>query len=53
MDLVNYKEDQFLKLKKELSNFSSKLTSKDVRFIPISALKGDNIVNRSSKMKWD
>ena len=52
MDLVNYKEDQFLKLKKELSNFSSKLTSKDVRFIPISALKGDNIVNRSSKMKW-
>ena len=52
MDLVNYKEDKFLKLKKELSNFSSKLTSKDVRFIPISALKGDNIVNRSSKMKW-
>mgnify|MGYP006245467877 FL=1 len=52
MDLVNYKEDEFLKLKKELSNFSSKLTSKDVRFIPISALKGDNIVNRSSKMKW-
>ena len=52
MDLVNYKEDKFLILKKELSNFSSKLTSKDVRFIPISALKGDNIVNRSSKMKW-
>ncbi len=52
MDLVNYKEDEFLKLKKDLSNFSSKLTSKDVRFIPISALKGDNIVNRSSKMKW-
>tara|TARA_X000000950_G_scaffold112506_2_gene141631 strand:- start:2690 stop:3952 length:1263 start_codon:yes stop_codon:yes gene_type:complete len=52
MDLVNYKEDEFLKLKKELSNFSSKLTSKDVRFVPISALKGDNIVNRSSKMKW-
>lgn len=52
MDLVNYKEDEFLKLKKELSNFSSKLTSKDVRFIPISALKGDNIVKRSSKMKW-
>ena len=52
MDLVDFKEDEFLKLKKELSNFSSKLTSKDVRFIPISALKGDNIVNRSSKMKW-
>ena len=52
MDLLNYKEDEFLKLKKELSNFSSKLTSKDFRFIPISALKGDNIVNRSSKMKW-
>ena len=52
MDLLNYKEDEFLKLKKELSNFSSKLTSKDVRFIPVSALKGDNIVKRSSKMKW-
>ena len=52
MDLLNYKEDEFLKLKKELSNFSSKLTSKDVRFIPISALKGDNIVKRSFKMKW-
>ena len=52
MDLVDYKEDEFLKLKKELSNFSSKLTSKDVRFIPVSALKGDNIVSRSSKMKW-
>ena len=46
MDLVNYKEDKFLRLKKELVNFSSKLTSKDVRFIPISALNGDNIVNR-------
>ena len=52
MDLVNYKEDKFLRLKKELVNFSSKLTSKDVRFIPISALNGDNIVNRSSKMNW-
>ena len=52
MDLVDFKEDEFLKLKKELSNFSSKLTSKDVRFVPVSALEGDNIVSRSSKMKW-
>jgi sulfate adenylyltransferase subunit 1 len=52
MDLVNYKEDKFIEIKKELANFSSKLTTTDINFIPVSALIGDNLVNRSSKMEW-
>ena len=52
MDLVDYKEETYQKIKNELVGFSSKLTAKDVRFVPISALNGDNIVNRSGKMSW-
>jgi sulfate adenylyltransferase subunit 1 len=52
MDLVNYEEDIFEKIKKELVGFSSKLTTKDIRFLPISALNGDNVVNRSKNMDW-
>ena len=52
MDLVNYKEEVFEKIKKELVDFSSKLTTKDIRFLPISALNGDNVVNRSKNMDW-
>ena len=52
MDLVEYKKEAYNKIKEELKIFSSKLRTKDVRFIPISALKGDNVVNRSIKMDW-
>ena len=52
MDLVNYEEEIFEKTKKELVGFSSKLTTKDIRFLPISALNGDNVVNRSKNMDW-
>jgi len=52
MDLVDYSEKKFLDLKIELEQFSSKLTTKDIRFIPMSALLGDNVVNRSKKMNW-
>jgi len=52
MDLVDYKEERFLEIKKGLKNFSSKLDVKDVRFMPISALHGDNVVMRSKKMDW-
>ena len=52
MDLVDYKQDVYNKLVKDLEAFSAKLETKDVRFIPISALKGDNVVNRSKKMDW-
>ena len=50
MDLVDHDCKAFSKIKDELTGFSSKLNTKDIRFIPISALNGDNIVNRSNKM---
>jgi sulfate adenylyltransferase subunit 1 len=52
MDLVDYDEEVFNKIKDDLEDFSSKLDVKDIHFIPISALKGDNVVNKSKKMLW-
>ena len=52
MDLVDYKEEVFDRIVEEYSLFASKLEVKDVRFIPISALLGDNVVNRSKNMPW-
>ncbi len=52
MDLVDYSEEVFDKISKDFEKFSSKLTTKDVNLIPISALKGDNVVNRSQNMPW-
>jgi len=52
MDLVNWDEKVFNKIKSSIEGFASKLDSKDLRFIPISALKGDNVVNRSENMGW-
>lgn len=52
MDLVNYSEEVYDKIKEEFSEFSYKLDVKDVHFIPISALKGDNVVSKSENMPW-
>ncbi len=52
MDLVDYSQDAFEKIKKDLEAFSSKLDVKDIHFVPISALKGDNVVNKSENMDW-
>lgn len=52
MDLVEYAEEQYNKVIDQFEDFSSKLLVKDVRFIPISALDGDNVVNRSTNMDW-
>ena len=52
MDLVDFKEDVYNDIIKQFQDFSSKLLVKDVRFIPISALLGDNVVNRSENMPW-
>ncbi|MEO9483337.1 MAG: sulfate adenylyltransferase subunit CysN [Ekhidna sp.] len=52
MDLVDYEQEKFDEIKSDFENFASKLDVKDVQFIPISALKGDNVVNRSDNMKW-
>ncbi|NNK82472.1 MAG: sulfate adenylyltransferase subunit CysN [Flavobacteriaceae bacterium] len=52
MDLVDYNEEAYNTVINQFEEFSSKLIVKDVRFIPISALKGDNVVNRSDNMTW-
>jgi len=52
MDLVDYSEDIYNSVVEDYQKFSSKLDVQDVRFIPISALEGDNVVNTSSKMPW-
>lgn len=52
MDLVDYSEEVFNDIIGQFEEFSSKLIVKDVRFIPISALLGDNVVNRSEEMDW-
>ncbi|MCC5922427.1 MAG: GTP-binding protein [Crocinitomicaceae bacterium] len=52
MDLVDYSETVFNDIVKQYQAILSKMTIKDVRFIPISALKGDNVVNRSENMTW-
>lgn len=52
MDLVDYSEEVYYDIIDQFEEFSSKLLTKDVRFIPISALDGDNVVNRSKKMDW-
>jgi sulfate adenylyltransferase subunit 1 len=52
MDLVEYDEAVFKNIQQQLEDFSSKLDVRDLNFIPISALKGDNVVNRSTRMDW-
>ncbi|MGR9071583.1 MAG: sulfate adenylyltransferase subunit CysN [Gammaproteobacteria bacterium] len=52
MDLVGYSEEIFDDIKQDYLAFSKNLNLYDVRFIPISALAGDNVVNRSENMAW-
>lgn len=52
MDLVEYSEKVYEEIKEDFEGFASKLDVADVHFIPISALNGDNVVNRSTNMAW-
>lgn len=52
MDLVDYDEEVFNSIVTKFKAFSSKLSIRDIQFIPISALNGDNVVNRSENMEW-
>ena len=52
MDLVDFKEEAYNKIKKDFEAFSSKLEIPDIHFIPLSALLGDNVVDRSTNMDW-
>ncbi|NJC69428.1 sulfate adenylyltransferase subunit CysN [Planosporangium thailandense] len=52
MDLVDYSQEVFEKIADEFTAFAAKLEAPDLTVIPISALKGDNIVSRSENMPW-
>ena len=52
MDLVDFKQDVFTQIQERFLSFSDHLDLHDVRFIPISALLGDNVVERSKNMDW-
>ncbi|MFT6967120.1 MAG: sulfate adenylyltransferase subunit 1 [Marivirga sp.] len=52
MDLVDYSEEVFERIKAEYLSFDAKLEIPDIRFIPISALNGDNVVDKSTNMDW-
>lgn len=52
MDLVDYDQATFDRIHDEFTNFATKLSIPDLEVIPISALKGDNVVNRSEHMPW-
>lgn len=52
MDLVDYSKEAYDKIVEDYERFAAKLDVQDVRFIPISALKGDNVVNRSEHTPW-
>ncbi len=52
MDLVDYDQEIYEKIQDDFEAFAAKLDVFDVNFIPISALKGDNVVHRSNKMDW-
>jgi sulfate adenylyltransferase subunit 1 len=52
MDLMDYDQQVFERIKKDFQGFASKFKVHDIQFIPISALKGDNVVEKSQNMPW-
>lgn len=52
MDLVGYSEEVYERIKKNVTAFTAKMEIAEIRFIPISALKGDNVVEYTQNMKW-
>ncbi|WP_395341625.1 sulfate adenylyltransferase subunit CysN [Ningiella sp. W23] len=52
MDLMDYREDVYETIKADYTKFSEELDIPDIRFVPLSALEGDNVVNRSEKTPW-
>ncbi|MDP1799610.1 MAG: adenylyl-sulfate kinase, partial [Planctomycetaceae bacterium] len=52
MDIVDYSRDVFERIKDEYTGFVAKLELHDITFIPMSALKGDNVVSKSDSMPW-
>ena len=52
MDLVGWSQDVFDQIRADYEQFASKLDLPDIHFLPLSALTGDNVVDRSANMPW-
>jgi bifunctional enzyme CysN/CysC len=52
MDLVDYAQDAFERVEQDFREFCARLETTDVTFIPISAVHGENVVERSERMEW-
>ncbi|WP_445005063.1 sulfate adenylyltransferase subunit CysN [Halomonas mongoliensis] len=52
MDLVDYSQARFDEIVEEYQAIADRLQARDIRFVPLSALKGDNVVNRSEALDW-
>lgn len=52
MDMVNFREDIFTKIRSDLDDLAVKLRIDDVHYIPVSAKYGDNVVDPSERMEW-
>ena len=52
MDLVGYDEEVFNQICAEFTEYAARLQAPDLHFIPISALQGDNVVEKSGNMPW-
>lgn len=52
MDLMDYRENVYDAIRNDYTEFAKRLGVQDIRFIPISALLGDNVVHRSTHMPW-
>ncbi|MBA3778366.1 MAG: GTP-binding protein [Chloroflexi bacterium] len=52
MDLVDFREASYEEVKREFQAFAAGLSVRDVTYIPVSALHGDNVVDRSERMPW-
>ncbi len=52
MDLVDYSQERYEEIRSEYQDFARKLSINDIEFIPVSALVGDNVVDKSDRMPW-
>jgi sulfate adenylyltransferase subunit 1 len=52
MDLVDWSEERFIEIRNQFEEFLPRLDMKDVKFVPVSALNGDNVVDPSAHTPW-
>lgn len=52
MDLLDFSEEKFEEIKKDYAQFATQLNIEEINYVPLSALDGDNVVNRSERSSW-